>query len=869
MSATTTAATTTTITTGALEINEILYLVGSFLEKQRDLGSCLLVCRRWYAVFVSCYWWTVLMNDFCSILDKKFLTHEKLKYRLRKALHKKERSTRQQRPLPQQKELQQCHQHQQDEQQHASTSIITSQSQPRLPSLTKQSGDQSRHSPLDLSAYETAWAQQKSLDELFYNHICDNVLEKAARLGNTGRTVAIKSFLGLLLLAGPRTDLKRFHFVSVRELVDETLHVPQQVIPEVIKVKLLDKTSAAAARTTDLVHSINEQDRFDAMSHPDNSINDEDKQPSHGQDNGEGGLVKLNSKSQQALDVIMAIIEQNRDLETVRLEDRMDDRHCLWSSTVKAETRHRVSSSENKVLAPFSSSASSPTHSIKLWWPHLRQLHLQTCNVESDFLYILLANTPVLDRLWLYYVDVKTTTTEVTTAGSLSTGFGTPASKSIDTLGLCRVTGIALWIQLDFARSLPCLKSLTLSVDSGADTSIGAFMRPLSDQSTPITFSDTGALSGDSYCSTVVGFPALESINIVFPTSTILTLPPAMNLMYLMSTQRPLRVRHIFDWIGTTSAAAVTTGTPAWPSPFSSGLSHIAIRDSKVQSEELSMIIRRYHTWLETVQLDTVTGIAGNITLLILQQCSRLRNLDVKNIASFDYQDSQYDLDRPWACQETLENLAISVLGVYDELTLTTNATRPGTEAKRGSLNGERLHDDDGTKDPAYSPLPRSLDRQELFLERLGSLVRLRELDLITNSYHSKRKGTNTALTTGHASLFSNGSPLTTVAWDTHVWLDQSLDLCLAKGLDRLRNLKRLEVLDIRTMFRRLDSRDYDPARPEMSMSRPMRSAGVPEAVWMAEHWPRLRVAKGVGHYDSLFRSTLQSLLPAELNASF
>ncbi|KAG0048930.1 hypothetical protein BGZ83_006196 [Gryganskiella cystojenkinii] len=170
--------------------------------------------------------------------------------------------------------------------------------------------------------------------------------------------------------------------------------------------------------------------------------------------------------------------------------------------------------------------------------------------------------------------------------------------------------------------------------------------------------------------------------------------------------------------------------------------------------------------------------------------------------------------------------------------------------------------------------LSQALIRQYLFLERLGSLVSLRELSLTTEDYPLPKHGLSFEehddedldLDPATASPIPGQTPAMLLESSVYV-LDRTVDLCLAKCLDRSRNLKNLEVLDL-AFYRRRGYGSFICPSSSTLLSR-MRSAGEAEAKWMAEHWSRLRYIRGFGRRRSVFVTQLRSLKAGTLEYSF
>ncbi|KAG0048928.1 hypothetical protein BGZ83_006194 [Gryganskiella cystojenkinii] len=852
---------TLTRQTHALETNEILCLIESFLEERQDLGSCSLVCHQWYAVFAPRYWWVVLNRDMFIVLYKKLQKHQSMKRQLQNDIQDRKRQEEAigelyDFDLPPLQQKQQ------------------SQPQQRLPSVSSiVSGS---------SAPKATEFYPEVLDKVFYDTLAKDIQALSVRMGYAKSTkISANSLMLLMLLAGPRSDLKNLCVDSLWSSSDRSVYVPPWALPHSIRRKVLG----------------------------DHRCNNDEKSTVEGKQGGtaevdDNDIVSFPSTPQMVREVLEAILAQNRGLESIRFQRAT--LHQL--SLTGTESSRRTLISEKRASSPsgnpLQSDAEAPAANIVLpaswWWPNLRRICLDQCNVEQDSIPILLANTPTLEHLSLDSVCVSHPTTTTTSSHSSPRliHFGSPASKSISYLELCDVKGIPLWIQLDFARATVGLRVFRFVYRYDEDSNTGEFMRAPSSQFLPllpttttslscttIGASDLAALDRMPYSSALVGFLTLEEIMVDIGRDCRrhldgFDLDPT-------SPQARFRVSHIFDSICT--APVTNTQDLSPPSSSLSRSRRIVISHCLFHPNEMTLIIHRHGAWLETLELIDIYGVSGKDLLLVLQQCPRLgyANFKCPHVA-FVYQDPEYDLTQPWACRDTLQSLTMPVafklhrtLGTPDiasdsyshwGLNLETASTDVLLDLDGGSESDDGRGDNE-VEDPELI-LSQALIRQNLFLERLGSLVSLRELSLTTEDYPLPKHGLSFEepddealdLDPATASPIPGQTPVMLLESSVDV-LDPTLDLCLAKGLDRLRNLKKLEVLDLASYRRR----GYGPPKCLTSAtlsSRVVRSAGEAEAKWMAEHWPRLRYARGFGR-RSVLVTTLKNLTAGTLKYSF
>ncbi|KAI7829773.1 hypothetical protein BC939DRAFT_473973 [Gamsiella multidivaricata] len=358
-------------TTHALEINEILFLVGNFIQ-QADLKSCSLVSRRWHLIFASHYWWTILM-DFSALHERKFSTYENIKLGRLEQLHYEES---------------------------------------KQPSLHIDYAKEGRR-----------------MDKEFYRALCDAALRRAQKVDCVlSKEIAMESFLGLMLLAGRRYDLRRLIFVKhydVANMEQHLIQVPSSALP--------DGTPA------------NDTEEF----------------------------LSLGPTTQEAVDLAVRIIEQNRDLEVLRFGEFL---------------------------------------------PEL------DCTLHGDFLRILLLNAPVLERLWVQNIVCDTRLVTVLPLSleyhyDSSSGLsiiGVNVGLKLKTLGICSVIGLPLSYQLQIAKQFPNLESLTLTLVRTCDITLNHLASSASSPP-PSTSSSFGATNINGTGEPTIAFQPLHKLNLIFP----------------------------------------------------------------------------------------------------------------------------------------------------------------------------------------------------------------------------------------------------------------------------------------------------------------------------------------------------------------
>lgn len=205
-----------------------------------------------------------------------------------------------------------------------------------------------------------------------------------------------------------------------------------------------------------------------------------------------------------------------------------------------------------------------------------------------------------------------------------------------------------------------------------------------------------------------------------------------------------------------------------------------------------------------------------NFLLRILQRCPRLRVFD----AIHHRIDAKLLIEGPFACEDSLETFRCQVVGLERLCT------------DKASMNGRIMElARAGRRETAgVLTTTENMDEQlqELQInvfEQLARLTRLKILDLghtlwnpntAAGDYHF-----NQNITDGNHYV-NYGEPI-----------EGTLDLALETGLDRLSTLTQLEVFGFEGMDFKL---------------------GTPELEWMANHWPRLKVLRGLQRDDSLPR---------------
>ncbi|KAG0358080.1 hypothetical protein BGZ54_010601 [Gamsiella multidivaricata] len=722
-------------TTHALEINEILFLVGNFIQ-QADLKSCSLVSRRWHLIFASHYWWTILM-DFSALHERKFSTYENIKLGRLEQLHYEES---------------------------------------KQPSLHIDYAKEGRR-----------------MDKEFYRALCDAALRRAQKVDCVlSKEIAMESFLGLMLLAGRRYDLRRLIFVKhydVANMEQHLIQVPSSALP--------DGTPA------------NDTEEF----------------------------LSLGPTTQEAVDLAVRIIEQNRDLEVLRFGEFLPELVCRWTRT-ELRMDHLI----NAALAgrsirpqhPNMDSTLSSLHQSSIYqqrWPKLTNVHLQDCTLHGDFLRILLLNAPVLERLWVQNIVCDTRLVTVLPLSleyhyDSSSGLsiiGVNVGLKLKTLGICSVIGLPLSYQLQIAKQFPNLESLTLV--RTCDITLNHLASSASSPP-PSTSSSFGATNINGTGEPTIAFQPLHKLNLIFPQV-------ASNNNGDPTAPSTYRIAHILASLPSTQ------------------LHDLSIYASEFQLGDFTKLLRLHAQWLQNIEIENSTGVSGMEILSLLQVCPSLRKLHAPSV-QIEYFKTPYDLQQEWVCGATLQSLTISVecsSTVEKSIVAAIDAWSSGASyaCVHFSSHGDNAHN--------IHSEPPCLIRQFQFLDKLATLTRLQNLNLVCS-----KEGT-------------------------------CLELSLKTGLGRLAPLKQLQVLDVRTR----EERDAVAAavaqtashgqrqrtaawlcREGMFESRICRKLTDIEAIWMAREWPELRRVRGLGKAEyeqgrpqeeqinrpSVFGPTLRALRP-------
>ncbi|KAG0302738.1 hypothetical protein BGZ98_007272 [Dissophora globulifera] len=157
---------------------------------------------------------------------------------------------------------------------------------------------------------------------------------------------------------------------------------------------------------------------------------------------------------------IIEVVERSRHLERLFLED-------------EHEPEGPITYHWQTLATPGSIGAGARLWTMQPRWPNLQSVELRHCRVEHQFLQVLFSNCPALRQMWLSHVSfedpgtgklqgalfqqpsqgVLATTTPVLSAGAFK-------MPPIQVLGLCRVSGITLGDQVEFAGQLPQLRVL-------------------------------------------------------------------------------------------------------------------------------------------------------------------------------------------------------------------------------------------------------------------------------------------------------------------------------------------------------------------------------------------------------------------------
>lgn len=206
-----------------------------------------------------------------------------------------------------------------------------------------------------------------------------------------------------------------------------------------------------------------------------------------------------------------------------------------------------------------------------------------------------------------------------------------------------------------------------------------------------------------------------------------------------------------------------------------------------------------------------------NVLLQILQRCPRLRVFD----ATHHRIDAKLLIEIPLACEDRLETFRCQVVGLerlYTDKTSMTERIMELANVGRSETAGVLTTTENMDK--------QLQELQIKVFEQLARLARLRTLDL---GYTSKTPNTAAERVHRFYQNFTNGN--FNINYGDPI--ESTLDLTLEASLDRLSTLTQLEVFG----FEGVDSK-----------------LGKLELEWMASHWPRLKVLRGLQGDDSLPR---------------
>ncbi|KAF9178141.1 hypothetical protein BGZ51_008083 [Haplosporangium sp. Z 767] len=297
--------------------------------------------------------------------------------------------------------------------------------------------------------------------------------------------------------------------------------------------------------------------------------------------------------SQERPDRIVQVIERSRCLEELTLQNTMaKETSALFYRWIDARLPERLHR-ESPLIAPQ--------------WPHLHTVYLRECNIDGDFVRILLCNSPLLRRLLLFDIDFHqgTKTQPSTLRPSMDTPdnidsnqeSGSDAHPSLRELTLRYFHTMRLAANQDLARLLPHYQKLAVAEEKGYNP----------------------------WLSFQTGFKSLRTLYLVFPP---------------LSIENP----HSVNITGVVIAAA--------------RLENLTIGGGICFDEILCSAIRERSGTLTTLAIQYDVGIMGYSSSLysILRSCYKLKSFKVFGL-TLDCDPAEFD--KPWACTE-LETLVVT-----------------------------------------------------------------------------------------------------------------------------------------------------------------------------------------------------------------
>ncbi|KAF9924581.1 hypothetical protein FBU30_005499 [Linnemannia zychae] len=196
-----------------------------------------------------------------------------------------------------------------------------------------------------------------------------------------------------------------------------------------------------------------------------------------------------------------------------------------------------------------------------------------------------------------------------------------------------------------------------------------------------------------------------------------------------------------------------------------------------------------------------------NTVGILLRECASLKVFDGIHHTI----EASHMLQYPWACQN-LETFRCQIIGIPrmspEELEFFYSSDNNNNNNNNNSLDRSAL----------LKFIPQSHELQSQVMTRLASLTHLKVLDL-GYEYRDIQTALHKKTYDPEWTLEFSGQPI-----------QNSLELTLETGLDQLAHLKDLEVFGFEGINHRI---------------------GKPELEWMAKHWPKLKILRGL-HKDDL-----------------
>ncbi|KAG0264447.1 hypothetical protein BG011_006806 [Mortierella polycephala] len=290
--------------------------------------------------------------------------------------------------------------------------------------------------------------------------------------------------------------------------------------------------------------------------------------------------------SQERPDRVVQVIERSRCLEELTLQDEMARKRssALAYRWIDAKIPGRLRG-EPSLTAPQ--------------WPRLHTVHVKDCDIDDDFLRILLCNSPLLRRLLLFNIGFhqgtkvqpsKDTTNNIDSNEEPDLD----AHSSLRELTLWHTRGMSLAGKLDLARILPHLQKLVVAEDRDYDP----------------------------WLSFQTGFESLRTLRLELPN---------------------------MDHSSVNFAGVVKSATR---------LENLSIRGGIYFDKMLCNAIRKHSRTLTSLTIQHCVGANGYSSSLysILQSCHELKSFKVVGL-TLDCHPIEFD--EPWACTE-LETLVVA-----------------------------------------------------------------------------------------------------------------------------------------------------------------------------------------------------------------